>query len=133
VPNKVVTVGAASGSAAPLTGVYTNTDPTSPFSYAARGNRWMTQTIQNVNIPQDTTANQTAFLNSVAQATLIAQSSPVATVTVNHLPLPLQIDDVIEFASTPAGIDARHVVVGLQLDLTPTGLMQSSLQEVIDL
>lgn len=130
VPNKVVVIGNATGSAAPPVGSYENTDPTSPFSYAARG-RWIVSTIQGVDVPTGVVAAD--FLSAVAQASLIAQSSPQATVTVNHLPLPLNVGDVMRFASAPAGIDDRHVVVGIQLDLNPLGLMHSSLQEVIDL
>jgi hypothetical protein len=130
VPNKVVTVEAATGTGAPAVGVYTNTSPTSPFSYAARG-RWIVATVQGIQVPTSTVA--TDFLNAVAQATLIALSSPAATVTVKHLPLPLAVGDVLTFASTPAGINSRHVVVGLTLELTATGLMQSTLQEVVDL
>lgn len=130
VPNKVVTVGQGTGTTAPPTGSYSNTDPSSPFSYAARG-RWIVSTITGVQTPS--TGDPVAFLNALAQASLIAQSSPQATVTVKHLPLPLFPGDVMRFASTPAGIDKRHVVVGLQLELSPTGLMQSNLQELIDL
>lgn len=130
VPNKVVAVGQGTGTAAPPSGSYTNTDPTSPFSYAARG-RWITSTITGISVPS--TGDPVAFLNAAARASLIAQSSPQATVMVKHLPLPLAVGDVVRFASAPAGIDTRHVVVGLQLDLVPTGLMQANLQEVIDL
>lgn len=130
VPNKVVAVATGSGTDAPAQGSYSNTDPASPFSYAAKG-RWIVSTVSGVQVPSDT--DPVTFLNGVARDTLIAMSSPQATVTVKHLPLPLNVGDVIRFASTPAGIDARHVVVGLHLDLNALGLMQSNLQEVIDL
>lgn len=130
VPNKVVAVGQGTGATAPSLGSYTNTDPASPFSYPSRG-RWITSTLTGVSIPS--TGDPVAFLTDAAHNSLIAQSSPQATVTVKHLPLPLAVGDVVRFASTPAGIDKRHVVVGLQLDLGPTGLMQANLQEVIDI
>lgn len=130
VPNKVVAVGNATGSAAPPIGQATNTDPTSPYSYAKRG-RWITQTITGIDVPTGTDA--VTFLNGKARASLIASSSPQATINVKHLPLPLRVGDVIRFASAPAGIDARHVAQSLQLDLTPTGLMTSTLQQVVNL
>lgn len=130
VPTEVVAIGVGSGTDAPPQGSYTNTDSSSPFSTVSRG-RNIVSTITGVDVPTGT--DPTTFLTAIAQSSLIAQSSPQATVTVNHLPLPLQVGDVMRFASAPAGIDTRHVVVGLQLNLSATGLMQSSLQEVIDL
>lgn len=130
VPNKVIAVATGDGTTAPAVGEATNTDPTSPYSYAARG-RWIVGVVSNVEVPTDT--DPTTFLNAQARASLIASSSPQATVTVNHLPLPLSVNDVLRFASAPAGIDARHVATQLKLDLTPTGLMQSTLQQVVDL
>jgi hypothetical protein len=132
VPNEVITVAEAGADAAPLTGRATNEDPASPYSYQARG-RWITSTITGVDVPDGTTAAQTAFLNDKARQSLIASSSPQASRQVKHLPLPLAVLDVLRFASTPAGIDARHTVQSLQLECTPTGLMTSTLQEVVDL
>lgn len=133
VPNKVVVIGNATGSDAPPLGSYTNTDPDSPFSYAARG-RWIVYTVQGIDVPTlPTGTTATDYLNAVARATLISLSSPQVTVTVKHLPLPLTVGDVVRFASAPAGIDTRHIVVGITLELSATGLMQSNLQEVIDL
>ena len=80
-------------------------------------------------------ATATAALTARANQTLTAASSVQAAVQVEHLPLPLRVSDVVRFAATPAGIDARHVVTSLSLDCSPTGtgLMKSTLQEVIDL
>jgi hypothetical protein len=133
VPNKVVAVQAASGAAPALTGSYTNTDPTSPFSYANRGSRWITKVLSGVNTPADTDANVIAFLGAKAQASLIASSAVQATVAVKHLPIPLMVGDVARFANTPAGIDKRHVVTAITLGAHALGLMDSKLQEVIAL
>ena len=132
VPNKVIAVQSASGDAPALVGEYTNTDPDSPFSYPSRG-RWITKTLDSVETPDGTDLEVVAFLEAKARQSLIASSSVQATVQVKHLPVPIRVSDVMRFANTPAGIDARHVVTSISLDAHPLGLMESKLQEVTDL
>lgn len=133
VPNKIITVETGSGSGEPLTGLATNTDASSPFSYAARGNRWISRTIDGVEVPAGTTPERQAFLNAKARASLVASSSVQATISVRHLPIPLLAGDVLRFASAPAGIDRRHYVTKASIEARPLGLMSSELQEVVDL
>lgn len=133
VPNKVAAIQGATGTdAEALVGLWTNEDPTSPFSYQARG-RWITHVLENVDVPDGDEAATVAFLEEKARQSLIAASSVQATVQVRHLPVPLRVSDVVRFASVPAGIDARHVVTRLELDAHPLGLMRTHLQEVVDL
>jgi hypothetical protein len=49
------------------------------------------------------------------------------------LPIPVELLEVVRFASTPAGIDALHVVRSVGLPLSFDGLMQLDLQEVVSL
>lgn len=132
VPNKIIAVQSASGTAPALVGEYTNTDPASPFSYPSRG-RWIVETLDGVDTPQGTDAEVIAFLQAKARQSLIARSAVQATVTVKHLPVPVRVSEVMRFANAPAGIDRRHVVTGLKLNASALGLMESELQEVIDL
>jgi hypothetical protein len=137
VPNKVVAVQSGSDGAPALVGEYTNTDPASPFSYPSRG-RWITSVLTDVEVPDysneaDPQAATVAFLVAKAQQSLIAASAVQATVKVKHLPVPLRVLDVMRFKNVPAGIDARHVVTSITLDANPLGLMETTLQEVIDL
>lgn len=132
VPNKVVAVANSGGDTEPVIGVATNTDPDSPYSYQARG-RWITKVLTGVDVPDGTVGTQTVYLANKASQSLIASSSPQASTQVKHLPIPIRVGDVLRFENTPAGIDARHVVTAMQLQLTATGLMSSTLQEVIDL
>lgn len=74
-----------------------------------------------------------AFLEQKARASLIAASSVQAQVQVRHLPVPMRVSDVVRFASTPAGIDARHVVTRIELEAHDLGLCRTDLQEVVDL
>lgn len=137
VPNKVVAVQAASGSAAPASGTATNEDPSSPFSYPSRG-RWITETVSGVEVPDfsaspDPAAAVEDFLEQKAQRSLIGFSSVQAAVSVKSLPIPLELLDAVRFASAPAGIDARHTVRSIRLPLRFDGLMSLELQEVTDL
>lgn len=137
VPNRVVAVQAASGDAEPLTGEATNTNPDSPFSYPSRG-RWIVHPITGVDVPDysaevDPDAATEAFLDAVALRSLIAASAVQATVSVSCLPIPLELLDAVQFANTPADIDARHTTQGVTIPLSYDGLMSLDLQEVIDL
>lgn len=138
VPNKVVTVQSGTGAGDPRTGLATNTttdpkDPAYPFSYAARGNRWITRVVDGVETPAGTNAEVDAFLNAKARAALIASSSVQSTIEVKHLPIPVRVSDVLRFSNAPAGIDKRHVLTSIELEANPLGLMSSTLQEVVDL
>lgn len=133
VPNKVIAVQAATGTAAALIGTYTNTDPLSPFSYPSRGNRWVTKVLADVATPNGVDAVVIAFLQAKAQASLIASSAVQAMVDVKHLPVPIRVSDVMRFGNVPAGIDARHTVTSISLDANPLGLMTTKLQVVLQL
>lgn len=133
VPNKVIAVEAAGGEdTAALVGQWTNEDPASPYSYVARG-RWIPHVLDSVEVPEGDDASKIAFLQARARATLIQMSAVQATVKVTHLPIPVRVSDVLRFSHTKAGVDARHVITRLQLETGPTGLMSSTLQEVISL
>lgn len=133
VPNKVIAVQAAGGEdEEALVGQWTNEDPASPYSYPRRG-RWIPEVLDSVECPEGTPAEILEFLNNRARATLIQMSAVQAEVKVEHLPIPVRVGDVLRFANTRAGVDARHVITKIDLETTPTGLMKSTLQEVISL
>ena len=139
VPNKVIAVQSGTGDVPALVGVWTNTDPSSPFAYTdppvagTRGKRWVTKVLDGVETPAGSDAVVVAFLEATAQRSLIASSAVQAAVSVKHLPVPIRVSDVMRFANVPAGIDARHVVTSIRLDANPLGLMETSLEEVLDL
>jgi hypothetical protein len=133
VPNRVIAVEAASGDeGSALIGTWTNEDPKSPYSYQSRG-RWIPHVLDSVECPEGTNAEIVAFLQARARATLVQMSAVQATSTVEHLPIPVRVSDVIQFAHTKADIDSRHVITKLDLDANPLGLMKSTLQEVVSL
>jgi hypothetical protein len=130
VPNRVIAVAAGGGDAEPLSGTVTNEDSTSPFSFPSRG-RWVTRVLDGVDVPDLSEAATVTFLEDKARQTLIAASAVQAAVTVTCLPIPIELLDALVFASTPAGINARHVVRGVSLGLSFAGVMELELQEVI--
>jgi hypothetical protein len=133
VPNKVIAVQSAPGEgAAAIIGTWTNQDSNSPYSYQARG-RWIPYVLDSVECPAGTAAEILAFLQKRAQTTLVQMSAVQAQVKAEHLPIPVRVSDVIRFSNTKAAVDSRHVITNLELDTTPTGLMKSTLQEVISL
>lgn len=133
VPNKVIAIQSAGGEDDPaLVGVWTNEDPGSPYSYQSRG-RWVPHVLDGVDVPEGTPEEIVAFLQKRAQTTLVQMSAVQAVVKLEHLPVPFRVGDVVRFAHAPARIDSRHVVTAIDLDTSATGLMKSTLQEVISL
>lgn len=133
IPNRVIAVQAAGGEdEQALVGSWSNTDASSPYSYPSRG-RWITHTLSDVETPEGTDAEIIAFLQNRARATLVQMSAVQAQVKISHLPIPVRVGDVVRFSNTQAGVDARHVITKLDLELNPLGLMKSTLQEVVSL
>jgi hypothetical protein len=133
VPNKVIAVQAAGGDdVAAIVGQWTNEDPNSPYSYVARG-RWITHTLDSVEVPEGTNAEILTFLQNRARATLVQMSAVQAQVKVEHLPIPVRVGDVLRFSNQRADVDSSFVITRIQLKTDPLGLMQSTLQEVVSL
>lgn len=133
VPNKVIAVQAADGNdTGALIGQWTNEDPSSPYSYPVRG-RWIVHVLDSVECPAGTSGQITTFLNNRARATLVQMSAVQAQVKIEHLPIPARVGDVVRFANMEAGVDARHVITRMELEVHPLGMMRSNLQEVISL
>lgn len=127
IPNRVVVVGRATGSTAAMVAVAMNINPDSPYSFPARG-RWI------VHTETGREAVDQAALDAYARRRLLELTAPASTATVTHALLPgWDIDDVVRFANEPAQIDARFTINSHQVDLNPTALASSTLQEVIAL
>nr|DAT52162.1 MAG TPA: late control gene D protein [Caudoviricetes sp.] len=124
VPNKVVLVSEGSQDKAALVGVATNEDPASLYSFQARG-RWIVDTQTGVEA-----ANQ-ASIDSQARRRLIDVSTPSASITLQHMPVPIQPNQVVGFSSQ--GHSAQGVVREISYTLDPTALVRTKLLEVTDL
>ena len=124
VPNKVVLVSEGSQEKAALVGVAANEDPASPYSFRARG-RWIVETQTGVEA-----ANQ-ASIDFQARRRLIDVSTPSASITLQHMPVPIQPNQVVGFSSQ--GHTAQGVVREISYTLDPTALVKTKLLEVTDL
>ena len=124
VPNKIVLVSEGSQDKPALVGVAMNEDPSSPYSYPSRG-RWVTETQTGVEA-----ANQES-ISSQARRRLIEVSTPSASITLQHMPIPLQPNSVVGFSSQ--GLSTRGVVREISYTLDPTSLVKTKLLEVTDL
>ena len=124
VPNKVVLVSEGSQDKAALVGVATNEDPASAYSFQARG-RWIVETQTGVEA-----ANQES-IDSQARRRLIDVSTPSASITIQHMPVPLQPNQVAGFSSQ--GHTTQGVVKEIEYTLDPTALVKTKLLEVTDL
>jgi hypothetical protein len=124
VPNKVVFVSQGSADKPALVGVAVNDDPSSPYSYPSRG-RWIVETRTGVE------AADQESITAQARRRLIDVSTPSAAITLQHMPVPIQPNQVVGFTSQ--GHVAKGVVKEIEYTLDPTALVKTKLLEVTDL
>lgn len=125
VPNKIVLKSEGDAEDEALIGVATNEDPNSQFSYQRRGNRWIVYTEDGIEAADQST------IDNLARRRLIDLSSPSATLSTEHLLIPLQLNGVVRFISDP--VDTLAVVEKMTYRLTPGSLVQATWREVVDL
>lgn len=124
VPNKIVFVSQGSADKAALVGVAVNDDPSSPYSYLARG-RWIVETRTGVE------AADQESITAQARRRLIDVSTPSAAITLQHMPVPIMPNQVVGFTSQ--GHAAKGVVKEIEYSLDPTSLVKTKLLEVTSL
>jgi hypothetical protein len=125
VPNRYVVVGQGDGEAEALTAVATNTNPDSPFSYANRGNRWITASETGVE------AVDQAALDAYARRQLSAATSVTASVEVEHLFFPqMLVNSLVRFVNPDAGLDIWCAVIKTSIELDPIKLCKSTLRDM---
>ena len=124
VPNKVVFVSQGSADKPALVGVAVNDDPSSPYSYPSRG-RWVVETRTGVE------AADQESITAQARRRLIDVSTPSAGITLQHMPVPIQPNQVVGFTSQ--GHACKGVVKEIEYSLDPTSLAKTKLLEVTDL
>lgn len=127
IPNKVVLISQGDGTAAGMTATATNENANSPYSYQSRG-RWI------VDVTRGVEATDQTALNERAAKRLAQLSSPTGMLSIDHAPLPwMGVNDVVQFRRNEAEINVRAVVSSTQIDLDPTALQRTALQEVAEL
>ncbi|HHX46801.1 MAG TPA: hypothetical protein GX718_05445 [Brevibacterium sp.] len=124
VPNRVVLTTTGTDEVEEMVAVAENTDPTSPYSYQARGNRWVTRPYENVN------AADQATLDALARRYLANATRAVAHLNVSHAVVPLDPGAVVRFVSDPY-IDVIAQVNEYSIPLQPGALVSAMWSEVI--
>lgn len=109
VPNRFVAVGVGDEETEPLRGVATNTDPNSPFSYQARGNRWIDAGEDGVE------AESQDIIDQYAARKLREAMDPVGRFSIAHRMRDLNPHDLVSF--TPKdGVRRRATVQRMAVD-----------------
>lgn len=123
VPNVVTLISRADGATPALTSTASNDDPTDPLSTVSRGRE-----IEVVEV--DVEAASQVILDDLAKRRLEDLSRVSSTLDLEHAPVPLALNDRVQFRSTIAGITTSGVVQGMTVDCDPLALMRCHIQEV---
>lgn len=121
IPNKVVLVSQGGDNKPALVGIARNMNPSSPASYPTRG-RWITHTETGVE------ASTQEVITQMAEKKLLEASTAIAKIEIEHLPVPIWTNDLVEFASQ--GVQTRATVQSIKYTLSPDGLCKTTLREV---
>lgn len=125
VPNRYFAIAQGDGEEEAMTSTVTNEDPTSPFSFQARG-RWITRVMDGVE------AVSQADLDARARQGLSQSSSISSGITASHLFLPdLLVNETVQFTNPDAEIDFRTIVTRVNVPFDPVALCSSDLREVL--
>lgn len=121
VPNRVIVTGQTDGDTPAPVAVASDTSG-GPFSYQKRG-RWITR------YEEGQEASDQATLNSIA-ARLLAEGQQVgSTYQIQHAPIPLNVNSVVNFRRKPAGIDISATVQTVSYSMTTGALCSTTLRE----
>ena len=121
IPNKVVLVSQGGDNKPALVGIARNMNPSSSASYPTRG-RWITHTETGVE------ASNQEVITQMAEKKLLEASTAIAKIEIEHLPVPISTNDLVEFASQ--GVQTRATVQSIKYTLSPDGLCKTTLREV---
>jgi hypothetical protein len=124
IPNRYVVIGQGSGDTEALVSEATNTDPSSPYSFNARG-RWITKVETGVE------AATQADLDAIAVNRLSSATSITMSISVKHMFLPdLLVNSVVRFTNPDADLDIRCFVIRTTVPIDPTELCSSIMNVV---
>ena len=127
IPNQRVLISPGDGDMPPLIGIAQNNDPNSPYGIPKRG------IVPHEADPEQVEAVSQAEINALAQRRLQDGQSPVATLQVEHAPLPLALNDVVRFA--PSASHERLAAIQSWSDTSNTATdarMAATWREVAD-
>lgn len=124
VPNRIVLVTRGDEDAEGLVGVAVNTDPSSPYSYVNRGNRWIGPEAETVE------AETQAVIDQLAARKLADAMNPVARLNVVHAMLDLNPNDLVGF--TPEdGVRRLATIQKMSMTFAPFTDIDAEWREVL--
>lgn len=91
VPNRIVLRTHGDADTPALVGVAVNDDPDSPFSFVNRGGRWIGPEAETVE------AESQDVIDQLAARKLADAMHPVSRITISHMPVPLNPNDLVKF------------------------------------
>lgn len=122
IPNRVILRSQGTGDSEGLIAVAENLDANSPYSYPARGNRW-------ISICEDREASSQTVLNQMARDRLGAAQYRVVNLQVTHATIPVWTTEAIRF--TTPGYSGLVTVSNWSVNMGVGSLMDATWREVI--
>lgn len=123
IPNRIMAYSQATGDEAPLFAQAVNSDSADPLSTVNRG--FYDEVVEGIE------AADLATLQTHANRLLAERRSRGRTVQLAHLPLPLVVNDRVNFVRDAAGVSLPGVVQTIDIDCTPGSLWRSTVREVV--
>ncbi|MEV4902348.1 hypothetical protein AB0K08_13525 [Citricoccus sp. NPDC055426] len=122
VPNRVILLSQVEGEEPALVSVATDDDPNSQYSYEARG-------IRIVHTQEGVEATSQAKLDQIARRRLEELQRVTSTYQIQHLPVPLELNDTARFIRDAHGIRALTTIQTMKLSMG-NALCETTLREV---
>lgn len=116
VPNRVILMTEGTDEQEGLVSVAENTDPANPYSYQARGNRWVTRVEEGLEVADQQT------LDTRAARMLTGSMKPITTYLVTHAKVPLNLNEVVRLNVGPydtlVSVNEYQVELAVGSDMT---------------
>lgn len=125
IPNHVQAVAEGTGDVPTLVANVYNDDPESPYSTVNAPPN--THPVENVE------ATDQAAIDSIALRTLETLTEPTRTIVIAALPVPVSVNQVVEFRNGPAEVEGLYTVARIEYGAADTDLAAYTLRAVTDL
>lgn len=122
VPNQVILIGQVDGEAPAPVATAEDLSPSSPYSTVSTG-------VWTPHVEEGVEATDQATLQALARRRLAELQRVTSTYTIEHLPIPLALNDTTVFRQVADGVDALTTVQTMDLS-QGTGLCKTTLREV---
>lgn len=125
IPNHVQAVAEGTGDVPTLVANVYNDDPESPYSTV--------NAPPNTHLIENVEATGQAAIDSIALRTLETLTEPTRTIVIAALPVPVSVNEVVEFRNGPAEVEGLYTVARIEYGAADTDLAAYTLRAVTDL